>query len=292
MNKYTPMKFNMLFVFYTILFNSACLSEKITDRLNSAQKIPRFIWSKRLITELSLEFNTSLCMAPYEVPSSVKKMKNLKELDIGPCLTKSLAYIFELKKLEYLDLSCITSYQIQGISKLANLRYLNLRVQAGTVFPDEICELTKLKALYLAYFLFTDQLPAQIINLTELEIFELDRFNFKEFPEQVFSFKKLIKLGLKGCNISSFSSRFNELKYLEVLDLSYNRLTEFPPLEYIPKSLQEINLRGNMISKIPDNIDKYSQLKTIWISKKYLNDQQIQKLTEGLPSCKIIFDKY
>lgn len=79
-------------------------------------------------------------------------------------------------------------------------------------------------------------------KLPNLEVLNLENNEFKEFPQSVFSIKKLRGLSLKNNKLMNIPQNINNLSNLQILDLSYNFLSELPDALFNLTELLELYL--------------------------------------------------
>ena len=179
------------------------------------------------------------------------KLKNLKSLQIQSYSGKEFKInegFFNLKKLEYLDLSS----------------------DSLTTINNHIGELTELRVLKLS-FNHLKELPKSIGNLRNLDTLFLNQNHLKVLPESFGNLKKLKELQLQSNDLKMLPTNFPHLKNLITLHLSNNRLTNLP-LDFSNLiNLKILNLSVNNLTQLPEGIGNFQDLKGLYAQNNYLN---------------------
>lgn len=174
-----------------------------------------------------------------------------KHLD---CLPEEL---FELKKIEYLEISPITKSNIIKIqpliSDLKNLREIILKNHSIEVIPEEIENLHNIIRLNFSSNYLTSIPELKLLRNT-LEMLSLSDNYITIFPINILKFKKLEELNLSSNEIVDIPIGIKEISSLKVLDLSENQITNLPKEIVELPNLQEIHLRENPLVSPPIEI--------------------------------------
>ena len=137
--------------------------------------------------------------------------------EVIPRETADLKQLTELK-LENLDAD---AYElIQLISKLPNLKTLDLSGYGGESLPEEIVKITSLEQLILKYSSL-EKLPNKIYELKNLSVLNLtENYILESLPEGISRLECLKSMDLSGCYESqSLPGDFFQLTQLEELHL-------------------------------------------------------------------------
>ena len=230
--------------------------------------------------------------------SSIKKLKNLKKLNIYG-FEKLCPEIGLLKRLEVLDLS-----------------YNDL-----TDIPREIAELKSLISLDLsANFIY--EVPLPVLKLTQLEHLSINNV-FEHMDKDGKSKKKMQQIRQAYCTLSnlkslsfvhqhiiSVSSNIRELKHLESLSLGYNKMGQVPAevflnphlsfldlcfndLTELPKeigtltNLEVLHLHGNKLTSVASVLKPLKKLRKLLIHKKSFSEEEISLIEKDHPGIKI-----
>lgn len=170
--------------------------------------------------------------------NEIPKFTNLRKLVLmnreGPVVTLP-STIWTLEKLEYLDLFNFPDSDIKGISKLKELKYLNLDGFGLDSIPAELRKLEKIEFLNLSCN-DLNSLPADMGGLKSLIELELSNNCFTEVPSQITQFEKLSFLTMNNpeqgaklangnavCNneIKVFPAIFADMKNLKKVSLFF-----------------------------------------------------------------------
>jgi len=141
-----------------------------------------------------------------------------KKLDLGNTWIKDVPEsIYELKKLEYLDLSNNPFNKLsEKISQLSNLKVLLLNKESvPSIFFED--------PYYRHGF---DEIPKGIFNLKKLERLDLSSNRIHIIPLEIRNLTNLRKLILKENDILIYPELFRGLNKLELLDLRGNYITK------------------------------------------------------------------
>lgn len=148
------------------------------------------------------------------------------------------------------------------IKLLSNLISLNLSSNNLTILPEELCELMKLKELFLlGNRLLT--LPANFGRLAELTDIHLNDNSLSCLTP---SFKELAKLRVLNLSVNKFVSiprEITELPELKTLMLNGNKLKVIGPNIGNFKNLEYLYLMNNRICRIPSEIGRITTLKEL-----------------------------
>jgi leucine-rich repeat protein SHOC2 len=188
-------------------------------------------------------------------------------------ISKNIESITKLKELLFLEISkCPVFFIPSEIRNLKNLKVLFLKDIQLIYLPIEINELIHLSSLFLKntqLFDFPD-----ISNLTELKIFESCGNSFDEIKLNFTNLKKLEIIMIDGNNninlnefIDSIYSIKDQIKYFSFLN---ENIREIPEKLYNFENLEGLNLGLNKITEIDDNIQNLTKLKELYIDGNYL----------------------
>lgn len=179
---------------------------------------------------------------------NILKFKNLRKLILNNQsglfigLTDS---IWNLEKLEYLDIVNFSDLNTDGVKRLKKLKYLTLDGIGFTIFPKEILELRELECLNLSCN-FLSTLPDKISMLENLKEIELTNNCFTNIPPQLSGIKMLAYITINNAETGSFLS--NGKKMCE------NSITEFPYVYKEMKNLKKVSCFFKV--KVDDSLKK------------------------------------
>lgn len=184
-----------------------------------------------------------------KLPSSVRKLKNLKTLKLYSCNYKEVpTVISNLKKLKILsfsgnDLKVIPNWidqltelkkldfsmnklksvpsTLKNLKKLEVFESLAIYLQDFPIVLTECTSLKKLKLSHIAYKSpFSQNIPIEIGNLVNLEELELTGSLIKNIPSSIENLQKLKILKLDFSDDNSLPKSFSNLSSLEELKMS------------------------------------------------------------------------
>ncbi|MEM7536692.1 MAG: leucine-rich repeat domain-containing protein [Chloroflexota bacterium] len=130
-----------------------------------------------------------------------------------------------------------------------------------------ICRNKHVTHLELSNNNLTEELPAEIGNLFNLERLTLDQNNLRSIPAEIGNLLNLERLDLRVNALSSIPPEIGSLSNLERLDLSSNKLTYIPPEIGNLSSLQSLSLSSNELSNIPPEIGNLSKLEAFRLTR-------------------------
>lgn len=195
----------------------------------------------------------------------------------------------------------LTTFPMEILSLADTLEILDLSNNQLSEFPDEVCQLTKLKIVFASNNLF-DTLPEVLGRLSDLEMIGFKSNQIKHVPSDSLPPKlrwlvltdnlietlpdalgerhQLQKLALAGNRISSLPQTFSQLENLELIRISANKLTECPThLLGLPK-LAWVAFSGNPFSRSELKIDSVPSIS----SSSFNLHQELGKGASGVIS--------
>ncbi|ORY38149.1 L domain-like protein [Rhizoclosmatium globosum] len=191
--------------------------------------------------------------------------------------------IWELSKLERLQLTQASFSILPDIIKLVNLKHLDLTrgYYAGTTIPAEIWQLSSLETLYLTSCSFNGELSKDVAKLVNLEVLSLagNRNLGGSIPCEIGAMTQLTVLDLASCNFSGMiPNEIGALLNLKTLDLSDNMLSEEVSSEILCHlvNLEELLLNNNKLSGVFPQ--EYRNLKKIRSCKLQKNPDLAEDL--------------
>ena len=175
-------------------------------------------------------------------------------------------------KLEDLDAEAFELIKL--ISKLPNLKILDLSYYGGESLPEEIVNLTSLEQLKI-HESALERLPENISrleNLKSIDLFACDVL--QDFPDDFFQLTQLEELLLYSTEL--YSDEIGSLKKLKKLSLSGD-LYEIPVWIFDLKELTELCLNEVALSEIPSEIGELTKLEYLDLGV----NERITKLPES-----------
>jgi len=184
-----------------------------------------------------------------QIPNMIGNLENLEVLEINgnyvSNLPKSLA---KLQRLKRLNLSGNKINDINIISKLINLKYLNLEENEISKIFENIGNLENLEYLNLRRNEIID-IPHSIRKLKKLKILFLDYNHIGKIPEELYLLTNLEELYLGNNYLDKIQDGIEQLENLKVLSLGKNNLKEIPKGVEKLKNLKKLYLYNNKIEK-------------------------------------------
>lgn len=222
----------------------------------------------------------------FFIPENVENMISLKTLNMGGSAIESVSFA-NLYKLELLETLICTSAELEGalpvgISKLSNLKELDLSQTRITSLPSDIGSLSNLETLDLSSCIKLEDIPNGISQLTALKSLSLRGCSkIKFLPEDIGNLQNLTTLSVNECSdLVAIPNSFTQLNLSG--DLNFGQCKS---LVKLPDNLSEMeNITGLMLMEckslvsIPNNLGNYIQ--TINISDCSL----IESLPTGIAS--------
>ncbi len=175
------------------------------------------------------------------------------------------------------------------VQKLLKLEEVVIFEDIDTI-PFALFKLQNLKTLIFS--ITTEVMPdiffRGIINLINLEEFDMTFINLREMPKEIFMLRKLKKLTLNGNNyLKTLPFYIENIENLEELNISFTHLIEIPREVFMLKNLKKITLNGNKnLKKIPVDIYNLKTLEELNIS--FFNLIEIPKELFRLNNLKVL----
>jgi Leucine-rich repeat (LRR) protein len=194
--------------------------------------------------------------------------------------------IISNNSIEILDLSYNKILQLPDLSKLIELKILNLKSNRLRTLPETIGKILKLKTLNLRNNMLKN-LPKSLSYITSLKILdlhgnkltnlgfdfspsiselELGWNSFVAIPNNIKSLTLLEKLGLGGNKIENLPNWIGLFSLLRELDLYDNKITTIPESIGLLNTLEKLNLRNNHLRSLPSSVRNLSSLKNLNLS--------------------------
>ncbi|MCE7737537.1 MAG: hypothetical protein GPJ54_21785 [Candidatus Heimdallarchaeota archaeon] len=185
---------------------------------------------------------------------SSKKLEMLIEYNPPSYLQTKFSSIY----LNCLDLNIFPPF----ISKLSNLKSLDIDGTSIKILPDEIVQLKSLNDLRVNWHKFQFPENVKYLDIRELDLTEAI-VEGGSFDESCGNFSQLEKLRLNNCYLFEVPIFISKLINLKVLDLTNNNIIEIPNFLKNLEKLEKLLLGGNRITEIPGWLRDLPKLKEI-----------------------------
>lgn len=114
---------------------------------------------------------------------------------------------------------------------------------------------------------------------------DLSSQQLEKAPEYIFDKTELISLDLSDNKLTgALPAEIRHLQNLETLDASYNRMTGVPAEIGQLSKLRVLNLSHNQLTGLPYELGNLQQLEVLDISGNNYSEQDLQIITDQLPS--------
>lgn len=226
-----------------------------------------------------------LCIRFFQfekLPDEVWNLKKLKKLKLDQCeVTNIPDSIKNLTNLEYLNLSCKIKTLNIAISKLKNLKILNLKrsylLKKITKLPESLNHLIISNESL--------QIDEEIFCLPNLRKLEIENTPIKKIPDAILNCERLYHLSVYSCvknfEISLEVGKLSKLDYLEFSGKGIRNINfEFTNL----KNLKDLIISNTGITEIPDSICECFKLNSLII-----NDSPVKELPVNIGNLKALY---
>ena len=173
-----------------------------------------------------------------------------------------------------------------SIANLVNLEELDMRTTGVRILPAEIGRLGKLRILTIEGGNLKT-LPDEICQLGALEEVHLHANLIDRLPGCFFQMKNLRYIDLSGNHLSNINMNMTRMEKLEELKLEHNEIDSLSATTQFPSGLKVLDLRNNRIRSVPSDLSAFSRIKEIKLQGCHLDDSEIKRMQEALPSVNI-----
>lgn len=231
-----------------------------------------------------------------EIPAELYSLKDLKVLNLeGHHIQYLPEDLFGLTALEELNLAGDLATPglkrlPDKISRLKNLRRLNLSRNGLQNLPPAICHLSHLKLLAL-----NDnglrELPEDIRCLVELKELFLSDNQLRTLPDSLSKLNQLVGLYMQHNQLEHLPATLGDLEQLERLNLSYNKLSDIPLSLRNLRRLKFFDLRNNPLlqeKKFPAEIFAQYNLPSVILHELEIQFEDLDENEVPLAEAKLI----
>ena len=180
--------------------------------------------------------------------------------------------------------------QFRSFSDLEELHLVGNHFES---FPLSVCQLSKIKNLYMDYCTLT-KIPKEIKNLSSLVVLDFSYNSLGKpdsLPEEFFQLQNLKDLYLIDCQLDELPPEIGNLKSLEGLRVGKNNLSRLPEEFYNLTNLRKLNAERNEISELSPRIGELRCLTLLLLMENKLTT--LPDEIKNLQSCAVhvnIFD--
>ncbi len=189
----------------------------------------------------------------------------LTDLEIIAQLEKRI--VRKLEKLDEVEWTSV-GYQLNDQQQVIGLGLYQCNLSE---LPAEIVQLQNLQELYLRSNNLSE-LPAEIGQLQNLQELYLDSNNLSELPAEIVQLQNLQELDLRSNKLSELPAEIGQLQNLQYLNLRSNKLSELPAEIGQLQNLESLNLESNNLSELPAEIDQLQNLQYLNLSSNNLSE--------------------
>ncbi|RYD23181.1 MAG: NACHT domain-containing protein [Verrucomicrobiaceae bacterium] len=212
--------------------------------------------------------------------SPISKLKDIRRLQLSSTQISDVAPLSKLTKIETLFLAYTKVRELSPLSKLVNLKHLDLEGSDVTDISP-LAKLPRLVHLDLSNTEVADISPLKDLRmLTDLVLAETNISDLSVISH----LSQLKRLKLINIKIDDFSP-IARLTLLENLDLEGTSIKDVSILQHL-EHLEHLDLMRTEIKDISPLL-RMKGLRTLWISKQNLSDDQINTLRETIPGVTI-----
>jgi len=152
-----------------------------------------------------------------------------------------------------------------SLSRLTELRLLDVSRNQLTMLPEWLGELTELESLDVSYNQLTT-LPEWLGQLAQLGSLDVSRNQLTTLPEWLGELTELRSLNVSSDQLTTLPDWLGQLTQLQLLNVSDNQLTTLPESLGQLTQLQSLSVWGNALTTLPDSLGNLTQLRSLDIS--------------------------
>ena len=201
----------------------------------------------------------------------------------------------EIEQLTMLFMGCSPIKPDNGLSRLpeqfssfSDLEELHLVGNHFEAFPLPVCQLSKVKKLYMDNCTLT-KIPKEIKNMSSLVVVDFSYNSLGKpdsLPKEFFQLPNLKDLYLIDCQLNELPPEIGNLKSLEGLRVGKNNLSSLPEEFYNLTNLKKLNAERNEISELSPRIGELCCLMLLLLMENKLTT--LPDEIKNLQSCILI----
>ncbi|MEJ1241462.1 leucine-rich repeat domain-containing protein [Chryseolinea sp. T2] len=169
-----------------------------------------------------------------------------------------------------------------------NAKRLSLVDQGYTKFPDEILQLSNLELLDLEKNKIS-VLPENINFLSKLQGLFLFDNQLKTLPMNITGLTKLRTLSVASNKLSVVPDAIFSLEKLEELDLSNNQIQTLPAAIQSLSNLRTLALNDNSIKTLPAEIFQLKKLQRLYIKGNPISAEELARIKSAMRKVEVTF---
>lgn len=176
----------------------------------------------------------------------------------------------------------------KAIERAKKTGFLSLKGLGLTELPAEVLELTNLKTLIVSNNPLTE-LPSKIGEFVDLQVLHAVNCSLTDegIPETLFGLSKLKEVNFGNNNLMEVASLFSRLSNLQRLDISNNDVLSLEGVENLPENLKTLNLSNNNLSELPPSLAKLEHLKVLRLKGNNFEEEMVVEVSKKGPSALI-----
>lgn len=230
------------------------------------------------------------CVSLVEIPSTIKYLSKLYQLDLSYCRRlcklpsflhlKNLAILFlfgcsKIREFPEIPPNCMGSLGLnetaieQVPSTIGSFSCLTKLWLASSLrlktLPESICQLNSLQLLNIDHCINLHNLPGNLGNLASLKLLVASCSGIRELPSSLCRLKKLAHLSVEKCvYLQKLPEMLGNLESLEVLVLDGSGIKELPDSLCFLKKLRHLSVEKCVnLQKLPEKLGNLESLQVL-----------------------------
>lgn len=264
----------------------SCLHE-LDIRCNLLTELPESVCELTSLTSLNVSSNQL-----RHLPDQIGELIKLKDLSLAKNQLLNLPPLFQLQKLQTLDLQKnpeltsvpdkrvrpavlergqAASLGLAVLLKFGELRDLRICSEKDDEYKKALKKTLEADELDLSD-LQLRQIPPSLKGMVALRQLRARRNDIEDFPAMLCSLRKLRVLDLYSNKLTGLPHEIGRLESLVELDLSNNQLSELPESIGDLSHLVRLEVGHNKLSSLPSKLTKLTSLSTLVLRMNMINE--------------------
>jgi len=179
-----------------------------------------------------------------------------------PDVTELVLSLDSLQYLQFVEINCSITEFPEVLSRIPNLKTLDLEYNKISHIPSTIWESKKLEVLNISSQRTKSPTIVKVDSVL-VENYSLKKLDISSNPleiQDLSGLHGLEELNLSDCYLSEFPVGVVNLKHLKRLDLSGSYISEIPTSISELRALEYLDLSGNFFKMLPEDLYKLSNL--------------------------------